>query len=479
MTDDGESTDVSIGYIGGGSRGWALRLMNDLALTETVDGDVRLYDIDYEAAERNARFGNWVQERDDAVSDFTYTAYRDRAEALDGADIVLCSTQPDPAKTRVPELKAIEEYDHYHAAAGGSVGPGGIFRAMREIPNYRDIAAAIREHCPDAWVFNFTNPMTMLTRTLYKEYPDINAIGLCHEVFGGQHWLASLVENHWDVEAPARDEIHVNVKGINHFTWVDEATWNGRDLFPLVDAELEAHDELPKFEAGSMADDEGLVKGREITLDLYRRYGVLPLVADRHLPEFAPQYLRVDDPDELHRWGIQQTPFSFYLDSWTDTPQELEAYMNGEEAFDLEQSGEIMIDLIQALEGDQPLTTNVNHPNVGQMPDIREDAVVETNARLTEGGIKPITAGTLPEPVREQVRRHVSTQETLVEAAFAGDVDLAFQAFRNDPQLLAFDPETCVAMFQDLVETSRSYLEDNWNLADAAVLAADRNAIEH
>jgi alpha-galactosidase len=465
-----EVDSVTIGYIGGGSRNWALSLINDLAQVPDFDGEVRLYDIDHEAAERNARFGNWVQERESAVSDFTYAAFEDRADALTGADIVVCSTQPDPAETRVPELKTIEEYDHYHAAAGGSVGPGGIFRGMREIPNYRKIAASVRENCPDAWVLNYSNPMTMLTRTLYEEYPDINAIGLCHEVASAKEWLAGLVADHWDATEPDRSEIDVDVAGINHFTWATEATWQGRSLLPLVKRETESREHIPAYEAGSMDRDSPLYRGKQITMDLYRRFGALPLVGERHIPEFAPQYLRVDDPEQLHRWGVRQTPYAFYLDSWSDTPEQLEAYMSGEEAFELTESGEDIVRLVRALVGKADLTTNVNHPNVGQMPGVREGAVVETNANLSTGSVDPVTTGPLPDPVRTQINDHVSTQETLVKAAFSGDVDLAFQAFRNDPQLSAYQPETCEAMFRDLVTTSREHLENNWDLGAAAVL---------
>lgn len=75
---------------------------------------------------------------------------------------------------------------------------------MRAIPQYREIAAVIREVCPDAWVINYTNPMAMCVRTLYEEFPNINAIGLCHEVFGVQEFFADLVGEYLDAERPRR-----------------------------------------------------------------------------------------------------------------------------------------------------------------------------------------------------------------------------------------------------------------------------------
>ena len=50
--------DIKIAYIGGGSRGWAWTLMNDLKQTEVMSGTVYLYDIDYKAAHDNEIIGN-------------------------------------------------------------------------------------------------------------------------------------------------------------------------------------------------------------------------------------------------------------------------------------------------------------------------------------------------------------------------------------------------------------------------------------
>ncbi len=89
-----DGDDVIIAYIGGGSRQWVPNLVQDLALSD-FDGEVRLYDVNVAAPERNAEFGNWVQTREDATADWTYTATGDLEAALDGADVVLLSTQYD------------------------------------------------------------------------------------------------------------------------------------------------------------------------------------------------------------------------------------------------------------------------------------------------------------------------------------------------------------------------------------------------
>jgi alpha-galactosidase/6-phospho-beta-glucosidase family protein len=98
---------------------------------------------------------------------------------------------------------------------------------------YEEIAYGIRDCCPDAWVINYTNPMTVCTRSLYKAFPKIKAFGCCHEVFGTQKILAYMLEELKGIKGVDHHDIHVNVKGINHFTWLDEAKYHEIDLMPL------------------------------------------------------------------------------------------------------------------------------------------------------------------------------------------------------------------------------------------------------
>ena len=211
-----------IGYIGGGSRNWAVALMRDLAMCPHLTGEVRLYDTDHDAAAFNARYGAWVQSHPDAKSRWTYRAVPTLKAALRGADFVFCSIEPGPIAYFASNLRLPEEYGIYQAV-GDTVGPGGNVRALHAIRAYRQFAAAIAEHAPRAWVLNFTNPMTVCTRTLYSVFPGIHAYGCCHEVFGTQALLGRVYADETGDEPPARHEVCVNVLGLNHFTWIDRA----------------------------------------------------------------------------------------------------------------------------------------------------------------------------------------------------------------------------------------------------------------
>ncbi|RRJ30117.1 family 4 glycosyl hydrolase [Halocatena pleomorpha] len=458
------ASELKIGYVGGGSQGWAHTLINDLGQCSDLSGEVALYDVDYEAATRNAEFGNRVMERADAVGEWRFEAYQEMDATLSAADFVVCSIQDPPDETFKHDLDVPQEYGVYQTV-GDTVGPGGTIRALRAIPQYREIAATVREECPDAWVINYTNPMTVCTRALYAEFPDINAIGLCHEVHPFQELFAEIAERYIKTaEDIDREEIDVTVKGINHFTWIDAADWAGHDLYGYLDAELERRKPLPGYEPGDMADESYWTNQFQIAFDLYDRFGVLGAAGDRHLAEFVPWYLSIDAPEEIQRWGIRLTPSSARVGG--ETPDKMMAARVDE--FEFTESGEEAIEIMRALLGIEPFKTHLNYPNQGQISNLPEDIIVETNALLTGKGVTPLCAGDLPGEIHSMVKRHVTNQETLIEAGIGGDLDLAFQAFLNDP-LVTLKREHAEELFTRLVEIEREYFTD-YDLQNATVL---------
>ena len=105
-----------------------------------------------------------------------------------------------------------------------------------------EVAKAIKENCPDAWVINYTNPMTVCVRTLYKVFLEIKAFGCCHEVFGTQKHLTRALEEIEGIKDVRRDEIITNVVGLNHFTWLTKANYGKIDLFDVYTKFVEKHE---------------------------------------------------------------------------------------------------------------------------------------------------------------------------------------------------------------------------------------------
>ena len=461
--------DLTIAYIGGGSRGWAWTLMGDLANESELCGVVRLYDIERPAAEVNARIGNALSTRSDTAGKWRYEVSDSLESALKGADVVVASILPGTFEEMASDVHAPEAYGVYQSV-GDTTGPGGLLRALRTIPMYQVIAEAVRENCPDAWVINYTNPMALCVRTLYETFPGIRAFGCCHEVFGTRKLLADMVNERraakgaalGDAEATMAD-IEVNVFGVNHFTWLDEASYKGVDLFPEYRAFVDEH-----FEEGYEGAEHGgwlnshFDSGERVKFDLFRRYGLIAAAGDRHLAEFMPARFYLRDPETARSWKFSLTPVSWRVENAAALRRKAARLASGEEGFELKKSGEEGVKLIKALFGLGSFVSNVNLPNRGQIADLPLGAVVETNALFARGSVRPVVAGRLPPAIEALVAPHALAQETILCAALARDAWAAFPAFLADP-LVTAAPADAERLYATMLDATKAYLP-GWKL---------------
>lgn len=424
--------DLKIAYIGGGSRNWARTLMNDLASCADLNGEVRLYDINIEAARLNEKLGNWVFNQPQALSCWRWRAVEKLEEALKGVDLVIISIQPGTLEMMAHEIAVAEKYGLFFPV-GDTIGAPGLMRGLRSAITYAGFAEAIAQYAPDAWVINYTNPMTICTRTLTKVAPQLKVFGCCHEVFGTQDMLARMAQEALRLEQkPERDEIHVNVLGINHFTWVDRAEYQGHDLLTLLREYIQCPGVLRSFTPQEVEAQKNWFQDNcQIKYTLFQRFGILAAAGDRHLAEFVPGFTH--SPEELFRWGVIRTPVSWRMSVYETSRQMVADLLDGKQPFSLRHSGEEAIRQIRALFGLETFVTNVNVENRGQISNLPLGAVVETNAHFSRNQVRPLTAGALPTGVHALVARHVENQEAIIDAALNRDKDLAFHAVFNDP----------------------------------------------
>lgn len=440
---------LKIAYIGGGSREWARKLMFDLALTPDLTGEIALYDIDQEAARLNEQLGNWLQEQPGVVSRWRYTAVETLNEALRGADFVIISIQPGPLEQMGREIAIAEKYGRYFPV-GDTTGAPGLVRGLRSAKIYQGFAEAIAETCPKAWVINYTNPMTICTRALTRVAPELKVFGCCHEAFAVQKMLAGLVGQYWDVPTPHRNEIKVNVIGLNHFTWFDKATWNGRDLLELVSHHIAQPGTLrPYTQAEVDGWGDWFKSVHQIKFGLFQRFGILAAAGDRHLVEFIPGF--INSPEILYRYGVIRTPVSFRIARWQAAPQKTRDLLSGKTPLELKSSGEEGVGQIKALLGLGDIITNVNMKNTGQIANLPFGVVVETNAHFSRDEVRPLAAGSIPAGLLPLIAQHSANQELIIESALTGNTDLAFQAIYNDPTT-SLTIDKAWEMFNELIE---------------------------
>ncbi len=430
---DNRTEDIQIAYIGGGSRGWAWTFMTDLAMEEAISGTIRLYDIDKEAARANEIIGNRLKQRPDVVGKWNYCVYDTLQEALTGADFVVISIMPGTFDEMETDVHMPERLGIYQSV-GDTAGPGGMVRAMRTIPMFVEFAEAVKEYCPDAWVINYTNPMSLCIKTLYHVFPKIKAFGCCHEVFGTQKVLAGIAQRELGIERIKREDIHVNVLGINHFTWFDYASYKGIDLFSVYRNYIEGHFEQGYEEKDNNWANSTFECAHRVKMDLFRRYGLIAAAGDRHLAEFMPGDEYLKDPETVKSWKFGLTTVAWRKNQLRERLEQSRRLVNAEEQMELKPTGEEGILLIKALCGLVRVVSNVNIPNIGgQIADLPKEAIVETNAVFERDVIRPVSAGSLPKPIHELIMPHIENHERILQAALTGDKGLVAEAFLHDP----------------------------------------------
>jgi alpha-galactosidase len=274
--------------------------------------------------------------------------------------------------------------------------------------------------------------MSICTRTLTRVAPELKVFGCCHEVFSTQRMLARIASQYLTIEQPPRNETQVNVLGINHFTWVDQATYQEHDLLELLQHHLEQPDVLRTYTQAQVEGfNDWFHSTDQVKFNLFKRFGVLAAAGDRHLVEFLPGFIH--SPETLFKWGIIRTPVSWRIQRWATAPKRTRDLMDGVTPLVLESSGEEGVGMIKALLGLGDLVTNVNMENTGQVSNMPLHTVVETNAHFSHDSVRPLTAGALPAGIAPLINQHSANQELIIEAALTENTDLAFQAFFNDP----------------------------------------------
>lgn len=457
--------DIKICYIGGGSKLWARVFMSDLAVADGLSGEMALYDIDREAAERNARIGARINENPNTKSKFEYKVYETLEDALQGASFVLLSILPGTFKEMRSDVHTPEKYGIYQSV-GDTAGPGGILRAMRTVPIYEEFARKIKEICPNAWVINFTNPMSICIKVLYDVFPEIKAFGCCHEVFHAQKLLTVMLKELRGIEVK-RNQIYTDACGVNHFTWITEAKYQDIDLLALVPEFDAKYGEEGYYEEGNdrfAFETDPFAYGNKVKLDLYARYGALAAAGDRHLVEFLPNTWYLKDPETVKKWKFNLTTVDYREADQARKIADTIEMAEGRKEFPVEKSDEEAVELMKALLGYGTVVSNVNMPNRGQMPQMPPGSIVETNCVFSNDMVSPVVSKPLPAGAGNLVYRCCVNIDNTYEGIKERNLEKIYQAFVNQPLCNCLTMHESKELFKEMCLNTREYLDPYFEL---------------
>ncbi len=444
---------MQVTIIGGGSYQWAPTLITDLLGTPSLAGmHLVLEDIDPAPLEKMAAIARIADDKLGAKS--TVSTTTDQRRALEGADFVVVTISTGGFESMAVDLDVPTRHG-IRQSVGDSVGPGGINRALRNIPVLAGIGHDMEEICPDAWLLNITNPMTTLTRTVCRE-TSVKTVGLCHEVGNFAMVLAIAFGKPHTAIRPV-------VAGVNHFPVICDLEIDGEEGFARI---AELVDDLGGLDA--LAPDPARPEPDPFTpldfalrhvlkLTMLDRFGALPAANDRHLAEFVPSVL-TEASGWGTAWGIELTPIAKRQQHQDEYVAGVDAVLAGTEELQTWDSGELVAPVIDSLLTGTRRELPLNLPNTGQVPDLPLDAVVESICVVDGDGMRGRDVARPPAPLAELLRRHAAVQEMTVEAALSGDRTLAQAAFALDPLAGRGDLRDTEAMVDELLAGTARWL---------------------
>ncbi len=434
------SPQKSFVLVGAGSTVFTPGLLTDLASSPVFAGwTVHLVDLDPDAADTMARVGRRIAAERGA--DLTFVPHGDRREALPGARFVTTTIAVGGAGGWLHDVEIPARYG-IAQTVGDSVGPGGVLRALRHVPELVAIASDVADLAPEALLVNYANPLTANVRAITSATP-VRAIGLCH---GTMHTLATIAR---ELGVPVA-EVDATFAGLNHLCWLLELRHAGRDLYPVWEA-------LVATRAGDVDAASTRSEGAHLAVsaDLYRTFGRYPAPGDRHVAEFFGWYLRpaaTDGPDLP--WGLQggRDATMEYIGEKSDLWERLHAQADGSSPLprtDNQEAERLVAIAAAVVTGRDYHELAVNLPNDGLIDNLPGEAVVEVPALVGAGGVHGVPVGRLPIGIAAVLTARAQQQEITVQAALTGRRDLAVQALALDP--LVPDPGVARAILDDAV----------------------------
>ncbi|MDX9972161.1 MAG: alpha-galactosidase [FCB group bacterium] len=400
-----------IALIGAGSIVFCKTLMMDILATPALkNSEFRLMSRTLPKLERVKNFADRVIKDNGLKANVSITT--DRREALKDADYVISMLQIGGVDAfqkdyEIPLKHGVDQ------CIGDTMGPGGVFRALRTIPVMMDMARDMRELCPNAYLLNYVNPMAMICWSLGKA-EGIKFIGLCH----GVQTTLDLISRYVNVP---KDEIDALVGGINHMGWFLSLKHKGEDLYPL----FKANCEKPEYYINE-----------KVRIEVMRQFGYFMTESTGHLSEYIPWFRQSKHALETYcdepSFGGETGAYYKWCRLIADTIENTD--MLAAESTDIsKRSVEYCSYILEAIETGKPFKLQGNVRNDGYITNLPNGCCVEVPCFVDALGIHPTVIGDLPIQLAALNQSNVSVQGLAVEAALTGDPELVVAACAMDP----------------------------------------------
>ena len=429
---------LKITFLGAGSTVFARQLITDLLhIDDFTEITIGLVDID---AERLA-LAQQIAQRLIEISGkkWTVQASTERRDILAGSHFLVNTIEVAGLANVSHDFDIPLKYG-INQCIGDTIGPGGIFKALRTGPAWLAILRDCEELCPDAWMLNYTNPMSILTFVALTG-SNMRTVGLCHSVQSTSKQLADYLQVPYE-------ELEWNCAGINHNAWFTVLRHNGQDLYPRL---------------RERARDAAIYEQDPVRFEVMLHLGAFVTESSGHFSEYVPYFRKRPDLIERYCRSGYLGETGFYAHNWPSWRQKndesIKEMLAGTREVPFQRSHEYGSSIIEAIICHRPTVIYGNVRNTGLIDNL-PDGCVEVPCLVDQRGVQPTHFGPLPEQLAALNRSHMAVHTLMRDALLHKDKDAARYALMLDPLTAAVcSPAEIDALFSEMWEAEQPYLQ--------------------
>ena len=434
---------TKIVLIGAGSAIFGLGTISDIFKSSILTGaTITLHDIDLKALKKTQKLAEQFKEK--LSRDFTIEVASDRKQALKDANFVIISIEVGNRFDLWEQDWKIPLQYGFKQIYGENGGPGGLFHALRVIPPILEICGDIQKISPNAFVFNYSNPMQRICHAVTSKYPSLKFVGLCHEINSMNEQLPILMETDFS-------NIEFRAGGLNHLSILLEARYKdtGENGYPIICDKfnnfysklVNEYDDYHKSKPGAE---------RGVFFELYRIYGYLPITVDSHLGEYIQWAHSVADHDGINEF------YSNYKKKCLNFHEGVSSYSH---FFDPKRkTNERIIPIMEAIIQDSNTEeVAVNIPNNNLIFDLPTDIVVEVPAKIGKNGVSGICLKSFPSAFGRLLNNQVGVIKLTTDAILKQSKHCAYQALIADP--VVDNVKSASNLLDTMLEIQKGYLD--------------------
>lgn len=426
---------VRIALIGAGSAMFGLGAVGDVLKSKHLAGStIVLNDINPTALKSVTDVAKKYVSENDLPYHIESTTSLD--DALEGANFCIISIEVgDRHALWEQDWKVPMQYG-FRQVYGENGGPGGLFHALRITPPILHICERVTEICPDAYVFNLSNPMVRISHAVHTKFPDLRYVGICHEV-------ASLIEHLPLLLNTPIENLRIRAGGLNHFSVLVSASYvdSGKDAYPEIRKKAPAY--FKKAPAVF-----GYIGERDLFQEILSTFDCLPITTDSHFGEYIPWASNSVD----HR-GILEFYSSYRGAMQSNHDEALRRVAEGTP----EEEYWRVVPIIEGIvtnSGHEELALNV--PNNGFIKELPFDQIVEVPAIIDSDGIHGQPLPSYPKAFASLLMNQVAVTNMTTEAILTKSKRAALQALLVDP--ICHDANAAKKMLDTMISLQEKHL---------------------